>query len=101
MTVGWDAALVIATVVIAVGGLLTGVIAWFINRTFDGIRDELAELNAANQAREREHLELRARLPIDYVQREDWIRFSVGLDMKLDALRAEVRDRRRASDERG
>jgi hypothetical protein len=31
-------------------------------------------------------------LPLEYVRREDWIRFSSTLDAKLDAMRTELRD---------
>lgn len=95
MTIGWDAAFVIVTVLLAWSGLLVAVIGWLVNRMFDGMREEMSELKVANQAREREHMELRASLPLNYVQREDWIRFSVGLDAKLDTIRAEMRERRK------
>jgi hypothetical protein len=36
--------------------------------------------------------ELRVNLPLEYVRREDWIRFSGTLDAKLDAMREEVRE---------
>lgn len=36
--------------------------------------------------------ELRVLLPIEYVRREDWIRFSATLDAKMDALRDEMRE---------
>ena len=32
-----------------------------------------------------------AQLPLEYVRREDWIRFSSTLDAKLDAMRSELR----------
>ncbi len=41
---------------------------------------------------ERGLFELRASLPLEYVRREDWIRFSGTLDAKLDALREEMRE---------
>jgi hypothetical protein len=41
---------------------------------------------------ERGLFELRALLPLEYVRREDWIRFSGTLDAKLDALREEMRE---------
>ncbi len=31
-------------------------------------------------------------LPLEYVRREDWIRFSGTLDAKLDAMREEMRE---------
>jgi gamma-glutamyl:cysteine ligase YbdK (ATP-grasp superfamily) len=36
--------------------------------------------------------ELRVSMPLEYVRREDWIRFSGTLDAKLDAMREEVRE---------
>ena len=39
--------------------------------------------------------ELKASLPLDYVRREDWIRFSGTLDAKLDAMREEMREENR------
>jgi hypothetical protein len=41
---------------------------------------------------ERSIYELRVLLPIEYVRREDWIRFSATLDAKMDALREEMRE---------
>ena len=37
-------------------------------------------------------IELRVNLPLEYVRREDWIRFSGTLDAKLDAMREEMRE---------
>jgi len=36
--------------------------------------------------------ELKASLPLEYVRREDWIRFGATLDAKLDAMREEMRN---------
>jgi hypothetical protein len=41
---------------------------------------------------EKKLIELRVNLPLEYVRREDWIRFSGTLDAKLDAMREEVRE---------
>ena len=41
---------------------------------------------------ERELTELRMNLPLEYVRREDWIRFSGTLDAKLDAMREDMRE---------
>lgn len=41
---------------------------------------------------EKQLIELRVNLPLEYVRREDWIRFSGTLDAKLDAMREEVRE---------
>jgi hypothetical protein len=41
---------------------------------------------------EKQLTDLRVNLPLEYVRREDWIRFSGTLDAKLDAMREEVRE---------
>jgi hypothetical protein len=41
---------------------------------------------------EKQIIELRVNLPLEYVRREDWIRFSGTLDAKLDAMREEMRE---------
>ncbi len=41
---------------------------------------------------ERTIYELRVLLPVEYVRREDWIRFSATLDAKMDGLREEMRE---------
>ena len=41
---------------------------------------------------ERQVTNLRVNLPLEYVRREDWIRFSGTLDAKLDAMREEMRE---------
>jgi len=41
---------------------------------------------------ERQVTNLRVNLPLEYVRREDWIRFSGTLDAKLDAMPEEMRE---------
>jgi hypothetical protein len=41
---------------------------------------------------EKQLTELRVTLPLEYVRREDWIRFGGTLDAKLDAMREEMRE---------
>jgi uncharacterized protein (DUF2336 family) len=41
---------------------------------------------------ERSLFELRASMPLEYVRREDWIRFSGSLDAKLDAMRETIHE---------
>jgi hypothetical protein len=41
---------------------------------------------------EKQLTDLRVNLPLEYVRREDWIRFSGTLDAKLDAMREEMRE---------
>lgn len=46
---------------------------------------------ARNEVIEKMIYELKAILPLEYVRREDWIRFGATLDAKLDAMRDEWR----------
>ncbi|HKM99851.1 MAG TPA: hypothetical protein VJX23_05000 [Candidatus Binataceae bacterium] len=41
---------------------------------------------------EKQVTDLRVNLPLEYMRREDWIRFSGTLDAKLDAMREEMRE---------
>ncbi len=50
--------------------------------------EKLEKVEEQGRHVENELLRLRAELPREYVQREDWIRFSGSIDMKLDHLRS-------------
>ena len=49
-----------------------------------------SRIETGMREREREHLLLEARLPKEYVRREDHIRFETGMSGKLDALNAKM-----------
>ncbi len=76
-------------------GLNFGALQWILSR-HDSARRENSDAITKNRdmiaAVETKLLELRAELPKDYVQREDWIRISNTLEAKLDAMRAEMRE---------
>jgi hypothetical protein len=79
---GWAAA------VIAFVAVNASTIQWLLKRRDDQHRRDTGHVD---------HLEsgltdLRVNLPLEYVRREDWIRFSGTLDAKLDAMREEMRD---------
>ena len=86
----WQALVAIATLV----AVNIAAIQWLFNR-HDSVRAEnatrLEHIGARAVEIEKDLLRLRAELPIDYVRREDWIRFSNTLEAKLDAMRAEMR----------
>jgi hypothetical protein len=86
----WQALVAIATLV----AVNLAAIQWLFNR-HDSARAEnaikLEHLEAKAIEVEKDVLRLRAELPLDYVRREDWIRFSNTLEAKLDAMRAEMR----------
>lgn len=74
----------IVSVFLTFVGLNIGALKWLLDR-HDGAAARTADI-------EKKLLELRAELPIEYVRREDWIRFSNTLEAKMDALRAESRE---------
>jgi hypothetical protein len=77
------------TVLGAAAAFNVGALKWLLDRQ----RADLLRAEAARASElVRDFYELRAQLPIEYVRREDWIRFSGTLDAKLDAMREEMRD---------
>ncbi|MGA8795153.1 hypothetical protein [Candidatus Binatus sp.] len=63
-------------------------IQWLLRR-----RDEQHQRDSSRvDELEKQVIELRVNLPLEYVRREDWIRFSGTLDAKLDAMREEMRE---------
>ena len=63
-------------------------IQWLLKR-----REEQHERDSSRvDELERQVIELRVNMPLEYVRREDWIRFSGTLDAKLDAMREEMRE---------
>ena len=63
-------------------------IQWLLKRRDEQHRRDTSHVDAL----ERQLTELRVNLPLEYVRREDWIRFSATLDAKLDAMREEMRE---------
>lgn len=90
---------IVVTLFLAWSGMLFWTIKWLLDRYQRHIDQRFTALeNGQGQRSEdvdklqRELLELRAELPQQYVQREDWIRFSGQLDHKLDRLNAQQAD---------
>lgn len=77
-----------ALVMVSFVGLNVGALRWMLDRH----QQALARDGARWDRMEREIFELRAMLPLEYVRREDWIRFGGTLDAKLDAMRDEIRE---------
>ncbi|MGH7838867.1 MAG: hypothetical protein ACREQC_13735 [Candidatus Binataceae bacterium] len=91
----WDAIATFALAFVTLIGLNLAALRWTLGQYGREIGNRLDSLardgSEFSHAVERELLRLKAQLPVDYVRREDWIRFSNTLEAKLDALRAEVR----------
>ena len=79
---GWAAAFIAFVAVNA------STIQWLLKR-----RDEQHQRDSGRvDELEKQLTDLRVALPMEYVRREDWIRFSGTLDAKLDAMREEMRE---------
>ncbi len=91
----WDAIATFALSFVTLVGLNLGAIRWLLTRYEADLGKRVNDLKRDgceySHELERELLQLKAQLPVDYVRREDWIRFGNTLEAKLDALRAEMR----------
>ncbi|WP_435100814.1 hypothetical protein [Arhodomonas sp. AD133] len=92
----WKAVSVLMTLFLSWSGALFWIIKWLLDRyqrhidqRFEGLERRALEERRRWEATDRAILELRAELPQQYVQREDWIRFSGQIDSKLDRLHAQ------------
>lgn len=95
---------IILTVMLAWSGFLVGAVKWLLDRYQSHLDKRFESLERSNDAEhkewqriERELLELKATLPVDYVMRDDSIRQEVVINSKLDALAEKIdnfRDRR-------
>ncbi len=84
----WEAIASFLLVLVTLVGINVGTIKSMLDRH----RSEVVRDAERWQDVERAVFELRASLPLEYVRREDWIRFSGSLDAKLDAMREEMRE---------
>ncbi len=83
----WDAVATFALAGLTFVAMNIGALRWMFERYHDQVARETTRWDEI----ERGLFELRASLPLEYVRREDWIRFSGTLDAKLDAMREEMR----------
>ena len=84
----WEAIASFMLVLVTLVGINVGTIKSMLDRH----RSEMVRDSERWQEIERALFELRASMPLEYVRREDWIRFSGSLDAKLDAMREEMRE---------
>ncbi|HEY1851561.1 MAG TPA: hypothetical protein VGG60_11095 [Candidatus Binataceae bacterium] len=91
----WEAVATFALSFVTLVGLNLGAIRWLLMRNESELGKRINDIkrDGSDFAHliERELLQLKATLPVEYVRREDWIRFSNTLEAKIDAMRAEVR----------
>jgi hypothetical protein len=79
---GWVAAFV------AFLGINAATIRWLLDR--QGAQHSRDVSRVEGLARELN--DLKVNLPLEYVRRDDWIRFSSTIDAKIDRMREEMRD---------
>lgn len=84
----WELAATFAMVAVSFAGLNIGALRWMLDHHHEAVMRDTARWAEIEHAL----FDLRAVLPIEYVRREDWIRFSGTLDAKLDGLRDEMRE---------
>jgi hypothetical protein len=91
----WEAVATFALSFITLVGLNLGAIRWLLARNEAELGKRIEDIKRDgsdfSHTIERELLQLKAVMPVEYVRREDWIRFSNTLEAKIDAMRAEVR----------
>lgn len=84
----WDAIATFLMVVVTLAGINIATVRSMLDRHRAATLRDLERW----QEVERSLFELRASMPLEYVRREDWIRFSGTLDAKLDAIRQDMRE---------
>jgi hypothetical protein len=91
----WNALGTMAAALMAFIALNAGTLRWLFERHESATAEQMASLKREgsdfSHEVERQMMKLKAQLPLEYVRREDWIRFSSTLDAKLDAMRTELR----------
>jgi hypothetical protein len=91
----WEAVATFALLFVTLVGLNLGAIRWLLTRNEQELGKRINEIKHGgsdfSHSIERDLMQLKATMPVEYVRREDWIRFSNTLEAKIDAMRAEVR----------
>lgn len=86
----WQILLVLLGLLAGWSGIIIGALRVMFKNSFAAIDDKLKAFNRTTAScadLEREFLEFKAEMPVKYVMREDFIRFEVGVNYKLDKLR--------------
>ena len=93
---GWDAIFALVTAGATLVGVNLAMLQWMLDRR--ARKDDIAAGRVEEIAGALTNL--RVSLPLEYVRREDWIRFGATLDAKLDRMREETREELAAIKER-
>jgi hypothetical protein len=91
----WLLFLFLAGLVAAWSLIILGVLRSMLTRNAEILEariEEVKRISEQNQGLERQFLELKADLPLNYVRKEDFIRHEVVINTKLDRLRDLIED---------
>jgi hypothetical protein len=86
----WELFLFLAGLIAAWSVIMLGVQKFLMAAGFKSLGEKIADLRKASekiQGFERQILEMKADLPLNYVRKEDFIRHEVVINTKLDRLR--------------
>ena len=95
MTEHWQLFLFLAGLVAAWSLIILGALRSMLTRNAEILEariEEVKRISEQNQGLERQFLELKADLPMNYVRKEDFIRHEVVINTKLDRLRDLIED---------
>ena len=95
MTEHWQLFLFLAGLVAAWSLIILGALRSMLTRNAEILEariEEVKRISEQNQGLERQFLELKADLPLNYVRKEDFIRHEVVINTKLDRLRDLIED---------
>lgn len=104
LNLNWTAIGILLSLLTGWSGLLLGAIKVLVGREIHAVDEKFKALGGFQEKNQREHEEnrlhhaeiekqillLRTELPHEYVQREDWIRFSGTLEYKVDAIHKRI-----------
>jgi len=91
----WPLFLFLAGLVAAWSLVILGVLRSIMKKACDDMEKKVAGIGGIGkdfQRLEREFLEMKATLPLDYVRKEDHLRFELVLNTKIDRLHQDLLD---------
>lgn len=89
----WGMFLFLLSLIAAWSMLILGVTRWILSRSLADLKDKLTAMGRIDsdlRHLEREVMEMKATLPLDYVRKEDHVRFELVLNTKIDRLHQDM-----------
>jgi len=88
----WPLFLCLAGIIAAWSMIIIVTTRWILGNCVSSFKERIAGGEEATRKLEKDFLEMKASLPIDYVRKEDFIRHEVVINTKLDRLRDLMED---------